>query len=372
MIMKQTRLNAIFVTHSTRVFGPPNALVHYLADRQADFLYIDHPLDYEPDRQSRLEIWRQGKKVAEAQFPNWLGWAPINYFKDLVVTLWILLRYARGQHYDYLFGFDSLSCLAGLWLRPWLKINHYVAYNADYSTNRFSSQLLNRLYLWADSYTMRRVDTIWCVTERIAAIRRQTRSANEVIVVPNGVDLQAVRANGSHDKGLVFIGNLTREKGLDVLIRAMQSVTDARLTIYGDGATRPQLEELARQLDVLDRIIFAGQLTNTEILQRLADYQAGIALYRDSESYVYFSDPLKVKEYLAAGVPVIMTGVPEVAEAIQQAEAGIVINSDDQLTKAIETVLAKGKVMQRAAQSLAKTYGWDTLFTHAFRQMEKK
>lgn len=362
----------IIVTHSTRMFGPPYALADFLKVCGSDLLFIDHPLDYDPTRQSRLEIWQNGKKVELKLYPNWLPLRAVNYLKDFFVTVWILLRYARGRKITYYFGCDSLSCLSGLWLRPFLKFGTIVGYNTDYSTVRFNSPWLNALYMWADRYTMARVDKIWCVTQRIREVRISQRGdSDNIIVVPNGAYLSRVKAEGEHNKGLVFIGNLIPEKGNDILLKALAEVPRVKLTIYGDGPERPVLQQLAKKLYITDRVHFVGEKSNKHVLRSLVNYQAGVALYQPSQSYVYYSDPLKIKEYLAAGLPVIITDVPEIADVIANYRAGVVIRKQSELVKAIKIIAKSSPTMSQQACQLAKQFDWHTLFAAAFRAMTR-
>lgn len=361
------KLSAIIVTHSTSVFGPPNALADYLIRRGVDVLYVDHPLDFDPARQTKVTIWQTGRIVLEKSFPNWLGWRPINYLKDFMITLWILFKYARGQSYRWFFGLDSLACLNALWMKGVIDYQELVAYNADYSTDRFHALMMNLIYRSTDRYTMNRADWIWCVTERIAAIRRAGHSADRIIVVPNGVDIRAVRATGPHNKGLLFIGNLTAEKGVEAILRALTKIKTVSLTIYGQGVDRPRLEGIVRQLGIARRVAFRGQISHKRLLIELANYQAGIALYQAQESYVYYSDPLKVKEYLAAGLPVIISDVPEISKVIDAHQAGVIIREPGDLVDAINQITLRQPFMARAARHLAASYDWDKLFDQAWQ-----
>ena len=61
---------------------------------------------------------------------------------------------------------------------------------------------------------------------------------------------------GSEDSGgdvVAFAGRLVREKGLDVLLRALRSIPDARLHVAGDGPLREEWERLAEALGVAQR-----------------------------------------------------------------------------------------------------------------------
>ncbi len=67
---------------------------------------------------------------------------------------------------------------------------------------------------------------------------------------------------GNNQKVLLFIGRLTAVKQLDMLIRAIYQLPTYNLVIVGDGPMRKQLELLANELEVLDRVWFYGQCYN--------------------------------------------------------------------------------------------------------------
>ncbi len=373
--MKDNR-TAIIVTHSTEVFGPPFALADYLKEAGWRLWLIDHPLDFDTERRSRLSCWQGNQLLFEKEFPNWLSSRAVNYLKDFLVTNWALIRYVGRQPIDLYVGCDSLSVLSALWCRPFIALKKIIAYNTDYSTARFDSALLNSIYLWADRYAMARAHVIWCVTERIAAVRRKEHanrpgSDKNVLVVPNGVYLDKIKSEGPHNKGLVFIGNLTKEKGIEELLTALTKVPKVKLTVFGDGGERKSFERLADTLKLTERVSFAGRVASETILEKLSDFTAGVALYQASQSYVAFSDPLKVKEYLGAALPVIVSDVPEIAQAVAQAKAGVVITDAKQLGEAIEQITVNQKPMQINAKQLAKQFDWHTIYQVALAKTDK-
>lgn len=75
---------------------------------------------------------------------------------------------------------------------------------------------------------------------------------------------------------LLYVGRLSSEKGVDVLLRALAMLEDdgtqrrPHLTVAGDGPERAALEALARELGCAERVSFAGQLTRSELSCELA------------------------------------------------------------------------------------------------------
>ena len=74
---------------------------------------------------------------------------------------------------------------------------------------------------------------------------------------------------------LLFVGRLIQRKGLDVLLRAIAGVTPAlRLVVIGDGSDRDDLQALASELGLDDRVQWLGRRSNTEARLWMAQAQA--------------------------------------------------------------------------------------------------
>jgi glycosyltransferase involved in cell wall biosynthesis len=149
---------------------------------------------------------------------------------------------------------------------------------------------------------------------------------NTVISVPNGVpdeDVSAAVSLPLQDGWLQVgsIGRLDPMKGHDVLLRAIARVERTRLVILGEGAFRPQLEQLAAELGIQDRVKFAGWVEQPRPYLSTFDV---IAQPSRSEGF-----PLTVVEAMLASRPIVATRVGSVAEAIAHEETGLLIEKDD-------------------------------------------
>jgi glycosyltransferase involved in cell wall biosynthesis len=111
---------------------------------------------------------------------------------------------------------------------------------------------------------------------------------------------------------VISVGRLVYYKGFEYLIRAMTQV-DGKLLIIGDGPLRGKLEQLASQLGVANRVIFAGEIQNENVIPyyHAADVFALASVAR-SEAF-----GIVQVEAMAAGIPVVNTqldsGVPFVS-----------------------------------------------------------
>ncbi len=139
---------------------------------------------------------------------------------------------------------------------------------------------------------------------------------DKIGVVPYGIkSLPWIDVTATTDGPFLFVGRLVPYKGLTVLFEALARVPAARLVVVGDGPQKPTLLALGKRLGILDRVDFAGLLSDAGVAAHLATARALVLPSVDaSEAF-----GLVQLEAMAAGVPVITTdlptGVPEVGLA---------------------------------------------------------
>jgi glycosyltransferase involved in cell wall biosynthesis len=117
------------------------------------------------------------------------------------------------------------------------------------------------------------------------------------------------------------LGRLDAVKGYDLLLRALARLPDVRAVVIGEGAARPELERLAGELGVADRVELPGWAERPSELLPGFDV---FCLPSRSEGF-----PLSIVEAMLAELPVVATRVGSVAELVADAETGMVVERDD-------------------------------------------
>lgn len=149
----------------------------------------------------------------------------------------------------------------------------------------------------------------------------------------NPVDLRGRAVRQGPGQGIVSIGRLSSEKGVDTLIRAVGLLPDATLTVAGDGPERAALEALARAV-APDRVHFAGHVGPDQVTALNRSARVAVLAARWHENM-----PLSVLETMASGVPMIVTGLGGLPELVDDGSDGLVVPPDD--PAALAAALAK-------------------------------
>jgi glycosyltransferase involved in cell wall biosynthesis len=147
---------------------------------------------------------------------------------------------------------------------------------------------------------------------------------------------------------LVYVGRLSPEKGIAILLQALALVPDVKLTIIGDGVQRCELEGMTRLLGIEDRVYFFGSCPWDADLLKLIRHHHALILPSFTEGL-----PLVLIEAMSQGVPVIASSVGGVAELITDGVSGLLFSASDVngLAAAITRLISDSKLRFDLAES---------------------
>jgi glycosyltransferase involved in cell wall biosynthesis len=378
----------VLVSHVTDLSGPSEAVENYLKSRSDKLGVIYHPFHYCADRRSRLKDYRHGALAKEVRQGGWNLPPILTYVKDVVFSLLYFFR--LGGRFETFVGADPLNTVVGVALKKLGLTKFVIFYTIDWMPERFSNKLLNAVYHWLDRLCVRHCDAAWNISPRIQDVRRSQGLPDEKnILTPVGVNLEKIvlpDKTGVTPSKLVLLGALAPSKGVDLVIEAYPRLKDRfpELTLHVIGKTphdavedgvvykpyEPRLAALGAS------VVLHGAKPHDEVLGMLPGYDISLALYKPSPNNLsQWADPSRVKDYLACGLPCIITPVPEIHKDIAALSAGIVAGyTVDSLEEAIGRLLADPDLwrsMRENALAYMRSYSWsailDRVFSESFR-----
>lgn len=178
-----------------------------------------------------------------------------------------------------------------------------------------------------------------------------------VEVIPNGLDLTPYREEippvdrsrfdfSSHDVICIYVGRLSPEKSLSLLLRAFYGVAmtyeHVRLLIVGDGPERENLEAQVKFMDLGSKVHFTGMVDYKDI----PSYLACSDIFVTPSSSETFG--LSTVEAMAAGLPSLGIDAPGTVDIIENGITGLVTSDDLAVFTAKLVLLSTNHELRRA------------------------
>lgn len=354
------------------VAGGAHSLVEFLEQKNQNYVFIKHPIygKYPSEIMTSINDLKTSVKRI-----NFWEFTFFRYLAEGVVSLLEVIKYHR---YKIIYiGVDPLNCFWGLLGKKLGLVKTFIFFSPDYSQKRFDNGLINKVYHLIDEISAKRADFVWSVSPRISDIRLRMGIAEwKNFIVPNAPFFKKIpKANKTRDSDIVMVANISRGVNLAVLLKALTILKNKgkiyKLKIIGTGEGVVNLKNEIDKLKLNKQIILQGRMEHDEVYQELLISRIGVAFYNKEENWTYFCDPMKVRDYLACGLPVIMNDVPFITKDIEKFSLGIVLKNVDELklAKSIESILGNQEKYDRFSHNAtvyAKKYDLEKILEEIF------
>jgi glycosyltransferase involved in cell wall biosynthesis len=127
---------------------------------------------------------------------------------------------------------------------------------------------------------------------------------------------------------IIYQGALNMGRGLEQAIRAMQFIPEADLVIAGGGDKEKELRQLAAELR-LNNVTFPGRLPFEELAPLTRRASLGISIEEDLGLNYRYALPNKLFDYIQAGIPVVVSNLPEMHRIVETYSIGLIAESHD-------------------------------------------
>ena len=375
---------SIAIVSHTMLYGAAHALRDYLLKKNVDrLLFISLPF-YE---QRIASITSYKKRIIDEEISvRRTSFGVIDYLIDALQVAWWVHK--QKDKLSLFIGINPINCIVGLFFRKIGKAKKVIFYAIDFTPKRFENSLLNYFYHKLEIYCVVHSDETWNVSPRIAQGREEFLNLSEKEypqkVVPMGVWNETIKKtpfNKVKRHQLVFLGHLLKKQGVQLVLDAIpdiiRRIPDFKFIVVGGGEYLNVLKKKTIALHIEKYVEFMGWIEDRPTLDSMMSESAcAIAIYKPEKerkyNFTYYADPTKLKDYLSAGLPIILTNVPYNAGQIQSKKCGIIVSySKDSIERAVTELMGNSEKLKNFrlnALEMAKQFEWSKIFYRAFER----
>ena len=366
--------------------GNAQAFLEYLRQRGARAVVeIQHPLLGERGLHRHvMTVHRRDGDVTrrELRAPHY---PPVTYPLDLILPL---TARVMSEPIDLWVGFGNLNAIRGLYERARGRVRRVVYDCVDFTPDRFGARTLaTRAYDLADRLAYAQADAIWPLSQASHDARCERlglRPTRPVEIVPMGAWLTRtpkVRPEAFAERRVVFLGGLLEKQGVQLVLHALgrlreRGAAPIHFDVIGRGPYQPALEALTRELDLTAAVTFHGFVKDHHDVEKLlARGTLAVGTYLlEIASFSRYADAGKLKAYLGASLPCVLTDVtPNAREIAERAGGELVDGTAGAVASGIEAVLSdEGRWRARVdrAHEYAKQFDWLDIFDRALASLD--
>jgi len=301
---------------------------------------------------------QQGAMGGEVGWVHRLKAALPNALYELLELAYSLVAYRKlvqaAQDFkpDFIYERYNLFLLSGTLLKRKLAIPLLLEVNAPLVDERLKHSgglSLIQLARWAEGTAWRSADYVLPVTQVLANhVKAYGVPPERIAVIPNGInqahfvsapdpETAKKRLNLQGQIVLGFTGFVRDWHGVDRVVRWLATPAapaNSHLLVVGDGPVRADLEALAAQLGVGQRVTFTGVIDRHRVPEHVAAFDVAL-----QPAVTAYASPLKLMEYLVLAKAVVAPREPNLLEVLTDGDNALLF--DDKVKGSFEAALTR-------------------------------
>jgi glycosyltransferase involved in cell wall biosynthesis len=220
---------------------------------------------------------------------------------------------------------------------------------------------------------LRRADVVACGSEAVAEqVRRIGVDDRRIVITPTGADPELFRGDPDreatrrrlgleHRFVIGWVGSFRRFHALELAVDAVAGLDEATLLLVGDGPERSRVEQLAAERGVA--LVCTGTVPHDDVPEYLAAMDVALVLASGEGPFHY--SPLKLAEYLAAGLPVVAPRAGALTTQLHDRVDSVLVHAGDpdELADALRWLRddagARERIGREALAAAAARWSWD-------------
>ena len=240
------------------------------------------------------------------------------YFAEDLYTLPFVATIAKLKRAKVYYNSRELyAFLGGLRHRPFLQsvvksVEKFFITKVDLvlTTGEMDSEFIEKFYGIKNTLVIRNIPLL------------QTPSAK--------IDFRKLYGIADDKLILLYQGVLLEGRGVPIIMRTMAELTNTVLVILGDGEQKNNFQKLSGQLNISERVFYAGTIGQRELINYTAGGDVGLSLIENISISYYHALPNKFFEYIMAGLPVLCSDLPQMKKIVEEFQVGESLNAEDE------------------------------------------
>ena len=253
--------------------------------------------------------------------------------------------------------------------------SHEICVENDFA-KRLPSAFI-RYMRWNEKRMCRHLDQMVCVSHAAAEYFEKKYGIPQPMVVTNCALKREMAVTKEKHDGFEILnhGQFYEGRGYDILVEAaplLRNFTDVRLAMRGFGRMEEQLHRRVEELKA-DNVVFYPGVLVQDLIPEASKSHVGVAITEPTCLNFKLSVSNKLFEYAAAGLPVIMSDIPEHRYLNEKYNFGLIMeeNTPECFAKAVRTLREDKKLYERLANNarrLSREVNWETEFSRLIQR----
>lgn len=244
-----------------------------------------------------------------------------------------------------------------------------------------------KVWLSIERFIFPKLKYVITVNESIAKIYREQYRVNVRVVrnMPEYIDRGDKKSRAElglpDDKKIVILQGafIDPDRGGMEALLAMETLNNVMLLIVGSGREIPLLKTIAQEERFKGKVIFKDKMPFSELWHYTANADLGLSLDKPLHLNYRFSLPNKLFDYIHAGVPVLVSDLPELRRVVEDYRVGGVVKetSPTAVANGIKEMLSNGDYdfYKMNCKEASKRLNWQSeekILTEIYEEVEKE
>ena len=242
----------------------------------------------------------------------------------------------------------------------------------------FSKYVISFLIEKIEHYLASKFDAIVTVTNHIS--KRFFRYNDNTCILYNFPSLDEIDTVDWDEKKneICYVGSISKVRGIIELVSALNSI-EVKLNL-GGKFNSTQLEVEVKKMPDWTKVNYLGFLSREDVVKVFNRSKIGIVTLHPTVNYID-ALPVKMFEYMLAGIPVIVSDIPLWKELVEEEECGTVVDpfniSDisDVINQYLQNEFRAKKHGENGRQAIIQKYNWgieEKKLVHLYHKMLEK